>query len=279
MTVAPPSTGYPPPPGPLAARAFARYVRWQARRSFAAVRWQGHARLGGRGGGASADQAPVLFVANHTNWWDGFLSCLVSGGLGLGFRVLMEERNLARYRAFLRIGALPIRRTTPQERWADLEAARAHLVPGVSLWVYPQGERRPAAEPVGAAAGGRPLERGAAQLALAAAAGRGGPVRLCPVAFRYVFLSESAPEAFILLGEPWTVEGAGPVASVRRRALGDEIERRLAAAVAELDARLAAEAVADFAPLVPGRLSINKRMDRVRHAMGLLDGPFEARNG
>jgi len=274
MTVAPPSTGYPPPPGPLAVRAFARYVRWQARRNFAAVRWHGRARLG-----ADVARAPVVLVANHTNWWDGFLSCLVSRELGLGFRVLMEERNLARYRAFLRIGALPIRRTTPQERWADLEAARAHLLPGVSLWVYPQGERRPAAEPVGAAAGGRPLERGAAQLALAAAAALGRPVPLCPVAFRYAFLGESAPEAFVLLGEPWRVEGAGPATPGRRRALGDEIERRLAATVAELDARLAAEAVADFTPLVPGRLSINKRMDRVRHAMGLLDGPFEARNG
>jgi len=30
---------------------------------------------------------------------------------------------------------------------------------------------------------------------------------------------------------------------------------------------------------VTGKLSINKRMDRVRHSLGLLRGPFEARNG
>jgi hypothetical protein len=30
---------------------------------------------------------------------------------------------------------------------------------------------------------------------------------------------------------------------------------------------------------VAGRLSINKRMDRVRHAVGLLRGRFEPRNG
>jgi len=49
--------------------------------------------------------------------------------------------------------------------------------------------------------------------------------------------------------------------------------------VRALDARLSDEALDDFRILVPGRLSINKRMDRVRHSLGLLRGPFEARNG
>ena len=31
--------------------------------------------------------------------------------------------------------------------------------------------------------------------------------------------------------------------------------------------------------LVEGRPSLNKRLDRVRHRLGLLRGPFEARNG
>jgi hypothetical protein len=31
--------------------------------------------------------------------------------------------------------------------------------------------------------------------------------------------------------------------------------------------------------LVTGKLSVNKRMDRFRHAVGLLRGEFQARNG
>jgi hypothetical protein len=30
---------------------------------------------------------------------------------------------------------------------------------------------------------------------------------------------------------------------------------------------------------VQGRRSVNKRLDRVRHALGLLRGPFDERNG
>jgi hypothetical protein len=42
---------------------------------------------------------------------------------------------------------------------------------------------------------------------------------------------------------------------------------------------LRTESLAAFRTVVAGRLSINKRMDRFRHALGLLRGPFEARNG
>ena len=190
----------------------------------------------------------------------------MSRALGAGFRVLMEERNLARYRVFLRVGALPLRRTSPREARADLEVARAHLAPGVGLWVFPQGVRRPAAEPIAR------CERGAAHLALAADA----PVQIVPVAFRYPFLGEQLPEGFVLVGTPWVVE---PGTAAGRRPLMGRIEHELGATISRLDERLAAEDTAGFRLLVHGRLSVNKRMDRFRHAVGLLGGRFEARNG
>jgi chlorobactene lauroyltransferase len=190
----------------------------------------------------------------------------VSRALGAGFRVLMEERNLARYRVFLKVGALPLRRTTPREAWADLAVARTHLAPGVSLWVFPQGVRRPAAEPITG------CERGAAHLALSAST----PVRIVPVAFRYPFLGEQLPEGFVLVGAPWVVEPGGEAG---RRPLMARIEHELGATIARLDGRLATEETAGFRLLVHGKLSVNKRMDRFRHAVGLLGGRFEARNG
>lgn len=208
----------------------------------------------------------MICVANHTNWWDGFIVALLTRRLGWDFRVLMDARQLARYRIFLRIGALPLHRDSARAAYADLEQAHQYLRPGTALWVFPQGRRRPAAERLA------DCERGAAQLAL----GAGGPVRICPVALRYAFLSEQLPEAFALVGESWTVL---PGARQQRRALTRTIEARLGATIEALDERIADERVSSFHSLVDGRLSVNKRMDRFRHAAGLLEGPFESRNG
>jgi 1-acyl-sn-glycerol-3-phosphate acyltransferase len=260
MTAFPP-LGFPPPPTPLAQWLFERYIRRQAGRHFAGVHWAGQ-------GAAAAWDAGVatLLVANHTNWWDGFLAFLVTRGLGLDFQVLMEARHLARYRAFLRIGALPLRRDRARDAYADLAAAAGYLRPGAGLWIFPQGERRPPSEPLAGCG------KGAAHLAIRHA----GPLRICPVAFRYTFVGEQLPEAFVLVGEAWTPhreERAG------RNALMTSIETRLEATVAALDGLVAGERLGAFRPLASGRLSINKRLDRVRHAVGLLRGPFEARNG
>ncbi len=209
---------------------------------------------------------PIICVANHTNWWDGFIACLLTRRLGLEFRVLMEARNLARYWPFLHVGALPLDRGSARAAYADLERARPWLRAGTAMWLFPQGSRRPAAEPLA------DCERGTAQLVL----GASGPVRICPVAFRYAFLGEQLPEAFALVGESWTVL---PGARHLRRLLTRTIEDRLNATIAALDERIAGEQLSGFLPLVEGRLSVNKRMDRFRHAIGLLDGPFESRNG
>jgi len=224
------------------------------------VHWHAPAELPGH-----ASALPTIFVANHTNWWDGFLACLVGRALGTTFYVLMESRHLARYRFFLRVGALPLDRSSAFRAYADLARARGVLAPGAGLWVFPQGARRPARE--------RPvdLEAGAAHLALSGP----GPVRLCPVAFRYGYLGESLPEAFAWIGESWVVEpGEGG-----RRALNATIAERLGATIDRLDAARDAERLADFRVLVHGALSLNKRLDRLRHRLGWLEGSYEERNG
>jgi len=179
----------------------------------------------------------------------------------------MEAQHLARYDFFRRIGARPLRREPPRAAWADLCAAAEELGAGTGLWIFPQGERRPAGE--------RPLrcERGAAQLARACP----GQLRVCPVAFRYAFLGEQRPEAFVLVGEEWLPSPAERAGS--RRVLMEAIAGRLEQTVAGLDELVARERLDAFAPLAAGALSVNKRLDRFRHAIGLLRGPFEARNG
>jgi 1-acyl-sn-glycerol-3-phosphate acyltransferase len=260
MTTFPPLR-YPPPPSPLAQRLFEQYVRRQARRYFTGVHWLRP---------ADAERwdrtVPTLFVANHTNWWAGFLAFLVGRALGLTFQVLMEARHLSRYRVFLKVGALPMRRERARDAYADLTAAAAYLRAGTGLWLFPQGERRPPAEPVSG------CERGAAHLVL----GHAGPVRVCPVAFRYAFVGEQLPEAFVLVGDDW-IPPRDP--GGERGRIMQAIETRLRRTVEALDEMVQSERLGAFQPLASGRLSVNKRLDRFRHAIGLLRGPFEVRNG
>jgi hypothetical protein len=89
-------------------------------------------------------------------------------------------------------------------------------------------------------------------------------------------VSEQLPEAFALVGRPRVI-GAEP--GVDRRVLTSRIEGDMVETLGALDALLADEALGSFRMLVAGRRSVNKRMDRFRHAVGLLRGPFEARNG
>ena len=242
------------------AAGFERYLRYLAARQFAAV----HLRRPAEGTAPGPPQ-PTIFVANHTNWWDGFLAYLVGRSLGTTFYVLMEARHLARYRFFLRVGALPLDRAPAPRAYADLERARGALSPSAGLWVFPQGARRPAAEPLAS------LESGAAHLALTA----GTPVRICPVGFRYGYLGEHLPEAFAWVGESWVV----PPESVDRRTLTREIGERISAVVDRLDGASREERLDEFQILVRGSISLNKRLDRIRHRLGWLKGPFEERNG
>jgi len=249
-------------PNGVATWAFERYVRREFARHFASVRWSTLTDP------ATWDRAvPTLGIANHSNWWDGFFALLLGRAFGLAPHLLMDAVQLSRYRAFRRFGALPVRRDHPRAAYADLLAAGAQLRPGRVLWIFPSGSRRPEGE--------RParFERGAAHLAL----GQLRVVRVSCVALRYVYLGEQLPEAFALVGRPLLVAPGDPRAG--RRALTIEIERHLCETLDALDALLRAEALGGFQVLVRGRLSINKRMDRVRHAAGLLKGPFEARNG
>lgn len=221
------------------------------------------------GGLAEADwdrSVPTLFLANHTNWWDGFFAFLVGRELRLASHLLMDSVNLERYPVFKLVGTLPIRRDSLRGAYRDLLAARGCLGPGTALWIFPQGARRPEGE--------RParLARGAAELAL----GYGGPLRICSVAFRYVYLGEQLPEAFGWLGRPWLLAPGG---HAHRRELMPILGQDLLLALDTLDGVLRAESLDGFRILVQGRLSVNKRMDRFRHALGLLRGTFEARNG
>jgi 1-acyl-sn-glycerol-3-phosphate acyltransferase len=249
----------PPERAPVAAGWFSWYLRRLARRTFAGVHW------GAAEDPARWDETPIVAVANHSTWWDGPLALLLTAQLQRTFYVAMDAAQLTRYPYFSWIGARPLRRTTPRARFADLERLGEVLQPGSMLWIFPQGERRPARAPMTG------LERGAAHLALTAA-----PVRVVPVAIRLSFLSEQRPEAFVRLGPSQVV---GPREIRDRKVLTEEFGTWIRWTLEETDARIAEEQREGWQTLVAGAESVNLQLDRIGHRVGWRRGPLLDRNG
>jgi 1-acyl-sn-glycerol-3-phosphate acyltransferase len=171
---------------PLFARVFALYAAWSARRHFAALRVRGTLASG---------SAPLVVAVQHVGWWDPMVLFLLSRSrFDGGHYAMMDEQNLSRYPFFRWLGAFGVERRTRAGVLAATRYALARLdEPGARVWLFPQGELRPA--------DARPIrcEPGAAWLAARSGA------RLVPVAIRYEFLDEQRPEAFVSIGAPVAV--------------------------------------------------------------------------
>jgi hypothetical protein len=136
---------------------------------------------------------PLILVANHTSWWDGFLLRDVQRALrpGAPLYTVMAEQELQRNPWFRLMGALPLRPGSPRSLLALLRTVRritAERSDAVFAF-FPQGCIWPS--------GRRPLgfERGI-ELVIRAAA----PCCIAPVALHIEPLNRAAPTAFTAVG-------------------------------------------------------------------------------
>ena len=250
---------------PLFEAAFRHYIADLARKRFHAVRIAGRERLEGWD-----PKVPTVAYANHSNWWDGFMAFLITHlAQGGRFHVMMEERHLARYRFFSRIGAFGVDREHPRAAHESLRHALDLLAQSrTTVWIFPQGVLRPNDV--------RPLSfyPGASRLAMQAIA-RYGHVRLLPVAMRYEFLQEDRPEALLRIGEPTLLTAPGPI-----RELNARMEREVTELLDGLVAQVMREDLGEYVPLLVGGMSLNKRLDALKVKLGLLPrDAFDPRNG
>ena len=154
-------------------------------------------------------RGPLLFAANHVSWWDAFALVVVDEALGTDGFVLMEEANLRRLPFFSALGALAIDLQHPRRAVLQLQQA-AHLLRGPrrALWIFPQGEQRPARAPL-------QFRRGVVHLAARARC----PV--VPVSIQLLWRRQPVPTLVIGLHPPLELEGSELVSALERQIAHD----------------------------------------------------------
>ncbi|MDB4943164.1 MAG: uncharacterized protein JWP97_2698 [Labilithrix sp.] len=203
---------------------FARHARGRIQRTFGRVLVQGLERTRGLCAGS-----PVLFVANHTTWWDALIALYASELLlRVDGYAMMDAANLARLPFFRRVGAFGVDLASPSDGARGIRYAGKLLgAPGRAVWVFPEGRERSPFAPLELLPGAAVIAR-IQKRAL-----------VVPVGLRYVFAGAEQPDLRISFGEPLARE-----VDVDRgvRAQKEAIERELV----RIDTSFEAE------PLPPG---------------------------
>jgi 1-acyl-sn-glycerol-3-phosphate acyltransferase len=162
-------------------------------------------------GGATAEDVPrdvpLLLVANHVSWWDGFLLRAVQKRLRPRGRLftVMSARELARFPFFGLLGVVGVDRGSVASIRGMLRALIAHRRRHDSMLVVsylPQGRVWPSSR--------RPL---GFQRGVGLVAARLAPIAIVPVALHIEPLTTPAPHAFVLIGAP-TIVRAGEAPDV-----------------------------------------------------------------
>lgn len=174
------------------------FARWMARHARKRIESQfGLVRVAGFEAIAQAKaRGPVLFVANHSSWWDPMVTMMLAiDRFDFDGYAMMDAKNLRELGFFARAGAFGVDRTDPRDGVRAIRyAAKLLDRPGRAVWIYPQGDERPLDE--------RPLEfqPGAAAVARAV-----DDVTVLPVSVHYRFGSTENPEMRIAVGQPVAV--------------------------------------------------------------------------
>ena len=190
---------------------------------------------------------PVLFYLNHSSWWDGYMMMVAHR---LIFRrrfdsyVMMEEKQLRAFRFFTWCGAFSINRRRAEDVNGALNYATDLLRerPDRALYLFPQGKIAPNDQ--------RPiiLYPGIARIACAL-----DQVTLCPIVFRYEFLGQQWPHAFIRVG-PFHP----PADRHDPQATRADITERLTSSADRLREQVVGGDLSRFAPLLKGRPGIDE---------------------
>jgi len=194
---------------------------------------------------------PVIFYANHSNWWDGLIAQYLSYKLlKLDPYLIMLARQLRKYFFFSWVGAFSVDPESPVSSYRSLEYAASLLNAqnGRSkrcraLWIFPQGEMLPNDV--------RPLTfmRGLGWLVE-----RVPQAQTVSVALRYEFLNEQLPEVFLSFEEPVDIDQE---AVSHRKQFVAQKQSSLTAQLDRLRDDVVNRRLTDYRPIMKGGASLN----------------------
>ncbi len=152
-------------------------------------------------------ELPVLIIANHCSWWDGFFLAKLQRQMapnGMLFTVMLES-ELCKYPLFRRLGAVGIDPDNPvsvAHCFNELKRLSQSGEKSIFVAYFPQGEICPQLElPLNFKPG---LELLSKIL---------GPVQILPVALGIEPLKAAKPAAFILVGDLIRTDSTSPISS------------------------------------------------------------------
>jgi 1-acyl-sn-glycerol-3-phosphate acyltransferase len=238
---------------PQVERVFAWINRWMLARHFHQIWATGLDQLR-----AAIGQRPVLFYANHSNWWDGLIAFYLSYDLlKIDGYLMMLARQLRKYRFFRWIGAFSVDRDSALSAFRSLEYAASLLQQPDrrghprALWIFPQGELLPNDI--------RPLKflRGLDWLHKTVPT-----AQLVAIALRYEFLNEQLPEVFLSIEviDIATIKTAAAANQVSPLA---ELQAQLTAQLDKLKHQVIQQQTQEFQPILRGKTSLNILYEQV----------------
>lgn len=225
-------------------KLFERYnEHYLLRRHFHTLAMRGHIE-------AAASDRPIVYIMNHSSWWDGLT--VYHAARFAGHRqhyYMMDEKQLSRYRFFHKLGAFSIDKESLRGILQSLRYAADLLEAGNSVWIYPQGDIYHLEE--------RPLyfQNGIGYLLE-----RCPQAVVQPVSAYYTLGMNQKAEATLWFGEPvhhnWAAFGRKGIASNLQELLERQLDAHRALAIAAPDGQLQG-----FRPLLIGSLSTNEVFD------------------
>jgi chlorobactene lauroyltransferase len=201
---------------------------------------------------------PVIFCMTHSGWFDGHIAFMLNDRV---FRydgyMMMEEINLARYFFFTWLGVFGVDRDNVHAALASIDYISNILREGKNkaLFIFPQGTMRHPDQ--------RPLKLYSGTAAIARKVGR---CAIVPVAIRYDFMENQAPDAFLRLGSPIMVDAEK--ISYTSRELTNHLTDVLIALADRLHADVSAYNLRPYRRLMSGRGSVNKTWDELLRLLG-----------
>lgn len=225
--------------------AMLRLVRGKMRAAFRSVLVQGVPELRAS---LQADERGVLFLLNHSSWWDLFMAHTLSEFLPLDGYLMTIHFNMLRFGMLKRIGGFSIDPTNSRRVKESMDYAAALLKrPRSAVWMCPQGEiRANDVRPLGFQAGVRLLLK------------RAGSLRVVPLALRYEFWQDERPHAFARFGpiEDYQSANAGEFV--------ETCEQRLTMELDQLREDVRSQAAGKFMRVLRGKGSMNDQYAKLR---------------